>query len=167
MNKYESKLIRPELTKGIINEDDDTLALVAMCTGKSVARGRAPFIGRYVRIGADLVTERNPSVEHLEFRYLWAETTGILNSISIASERRGVLATWVAETGLWYNCYADGKALDRCWRDAGRGFPTLAEALQKRDYFIGDQPVTESALTEGPLLLRALHIASCVEEISR
>lgn len=167
MSDYQTKIIDPVLPKTIIDEDDDTLALVAVCTGKRVVKGTAPFIGKYVRIGNELISEKNPKIEHLEFGYLWNEDEGSLQRVIVGSPVHGPLMMWT--DNKWLNLYGHGNhGNNACtgggWScDCRRPYSTMLAALNDRDFKVGRERMLTAALCEGPLLRAALQAAAAIE----
>lgn len=162
---YASKIIKPVLSKAILDEDDDTLALVALCTGKPVARGTAPLIGRYVRIGDNICSDKQPQIQHLAITYEWSED-GRLTAIVIGSPLHGQMLLW--RTGIgWHNCFGYGDHGDNACGGSAHvsavPYPTIKDALAGRTY-VGKAPMlVRAALMEGPLIRGALEAAAAAE----
>lgn len=162
---YTSKIIKPVLSKAILDEDDDTLALVALCTGKRVARGVAPLIGRYVRIGDNIYSDKQPQIQHLAITYEWSDD-GRLNTIFIGSPLHGQLLRWNVTMG-WRNCFGFGDHGDNACGGgvyiAGTMYATIKDALAGRTYSGTDPVLLRAALMEGPLIRGALEAAATAE----
>ena len=169
MNDNGFKLIRPQLTQAMLDEDDDTMAVVSLCTGKNVARGTAPLIGRYMRMGDQLVSDRIPRHEHLVFGFNWGAGAdeGRLVALYIGSPFHGPLMVWT-QAG-WHNIYGRGDHGDNCasggtWHvDPGAAHPTLRDAIAARNFRVEGQYMVKAGFTEGPELVRCLNEVAGIE----
>lgn len=169
MNDYGFKLIHPQLTQAMLDEDDDTMAIVSLCTGMNVSRGTAPLIGRYMRMGNQLVSDRIPSHPHLVFGFNWGvgEDEGRLVALYIGSPFHGPLLVWTRAG--WSNVYGagdhgDNPASGGTWHvDPGVVHPTLRNAIAARNFRVEGKYMTKAGFTEGPELVRCLNEIAATE----
>ena len=166
---YGFKLIRPELTPAMLDEDDDTMAIVSLCTGQNIARGTAPLVGRYMRMGDKLVSDRFPKHETLVFGYKFGvgNDEGRIVAMYVGSPLHGPLLVWTqAGWSNLYSCgdYGDNPASGGTWHVDGQVVhPTMRDALAHRMFRVDGQFMTRSALTEGPELVRCLNEVAGLE----
>ena len=163
---YSSQSVAAALTKAMLEFSPETLSLIALCTGKAIGTGTAPFIGRYLKVGDQLVTDRTPKCDKLEISYLWCEEgpdTGRLMRIGIGTEIHGPLLAWVNGQG-WTNLYGDGAhSADTTADVSAKGYfvsagpqTTLMNAITARNYMVGEEYQESNAFIEGPALITAL-----------
>ena len=185
---YQSKSIMPGLVPSMLNEDDDTLRLVATCRNMPIAKGNAPLIGRYLKLGNQIVSDTVLEHKHLQFHVEFKtgdNTADTVSSITIGSKFHGLLLVWTAYKG-WVNMYRNSPeatlsccctntgaltpgdpasgSLDDIIRNYARdesGYSTLDEAIDSRDYCGG--ACSYNKLTEGQLLLDSLKQMAAVE----